>query len=240
MYPRVLTNLLDYIYPPSCHQCAVSTEGGRYLCSECVANSTRLTAPFCEKCGEAYEGKIDQHFVCPNCQDLDFSFTFAKAALRNTHANHQLVVDFKYLKKFYLAGELARFCADAIENDPRFAELPSPVLVPVPLHWKRKWRRGFNQAEELAHELSQLTGIPVKRALRRSRNTKTQTQLGRKARLNNLKGAFKLHKLAPEFRSVILIDDVFTTGSTATACAAALEKHTPQLENIVVLTALRG
>lgn len=240
MYQRVLTNFLDYIYPPSCHQCAVSTEGGRYLCSECVANCTRLTPPFCEKCGEAYEGSIDHDFVCPNCQDLDFSFDFAKAALRNNHANHQLVVDFKYLKKFYLAGELARFCAEAMENDPRFAALPSPVLIPVPLHWMRKWRRGFNQADELVHELSKLTSIPAKRALTRSRNTKTQTRLGRKARLNNLQGAFKFRKLAPGFRSVILIDDVFTTGSTATACADVLKKHAPQLENIVVLTALRG
>ena len=94
--------------------------------------------------------------------------------------------------------------------------------------------------EELAREISTLPNLPFHKSLRRIRNTQTQTRLGRNERLKNLKNAFKLHKIPSHFRSAILVDDVFTTGSTADACAAELKKHAPQLENIVVLTALRG
>jgi ComF family protein len=187
-----------------------------------------------------YDGVVDNNFLCPNCSGLEFSFDFARAALRNTNENHQLIIDLKYLKQFYLAGELARYCAETLQQDPRFSQLPSPVLVPVPLHWRRNWQRGFNQAEEIARTLSKLTGIPSKKLLRRTRNTQTQTKLGRKQRLQNLHGAFTARTIPEHFRSVILIDDVFTTGSTAEACASTLRKHAPQLENIVVLTALRG
>jgi competence protein ComFC len=238
--PPRLTRLLDYLYPPSCHHCDTPTKDGRYLCKGCASDSARVEIPFCDRCGEGFDGAITGPFLCPNCQHLDFSFQFARAALRNTHANHQLVVDFKYLKKFYLANELALFCKEAMENDPRFTGLPSPVLIPVPLHWRRKWHRGFNQAEEISNQLERLTSLPTRNALSRTRNTKTQTRLGRKDRLKNLEGAFKFNKLDAHFKSVILIDDVFTTGSTATACAEVLKKHAPQLENIVVLTALRG
>lgn len=187
-----------------------------------------------------FEGVVAQPFLCPNCQQLDFSFDFARAALRNTSENHQLIIDHKYLKQFYLAGELARYCEEAMNQDPRLPSLPAPVLIPVPLHWKRKWQRGFNQAEEISRTLSKLAHIPSHNALKRRRNTQTQTKLGRSKRLHNLDGAFKLRSLPKHFRTAILIDDVLTTGSTAEACARVLRKHAPQLENIVVLTALRG
>ena len=235
-----LTRLLDYLYPPSCHHCDAATQDGRYLCKKCIADSARIKSPFCERCGEGYDGAIDSAFLCPNCQQLEFSFLFARGALRSTHSNHQLVVDFKYLKKFYLANELALFCKEAMETDPRFSELPSPVFIPVPLHWRRQWHRGFNQAAEISRQLERHTNIPTRNALSRIRNTQTQTRLGRNDRLKNLEGAFIFKQLEPHFRSAILVDDVFTTGSTATACAEVLKKHAPQLENIVVLTALRG
>lgn len=237
---KLLPQLLDYIYPPSCHLCQVTTSGGKYLCVDCREASERVASPLCSTCGEAYDGKIAESPTCPNCHSLSFHFDFARAALKNTNSNHQLIVDFKYLKQFHLATELAHFCAETLRTDSRFATLPTPALVPIPLHWKRRWKRGFNQAEELAKAITNLTEIPTHHCLRRIRNTKTQTRLARKERLSNLKGAFIFRKIPSHFRSAILIDDVFTTGSTADACAAELKKHAPQLENIVVLTALRG
>ncbi|MGJ8672226.1 ComF family protein [Rubritalea sp.] len=144
------------------------------------------------------------------------------------------------MKQFYLATELARYSANTFFSDPRFANLPTPLLVPVPLHWRRNWQRGFNQAEEITRALSKLIQVPNKKVLKRTRNTQTQTKLDRKHRLKNLQNAFTARRIPEHFRSVILIDDVFTTGSTAEACASTLRKHAPQLENIVVLTALRG
>ncbi|MFC5051142.1 ComF family protein [Rubritalea spongiae] len=236
----ILNTALDYLYPPACHHCATSTSNGRYLCATCFDQAALIEAPFCQQCGEMYDGNISNTFLCPNCHSRQFSFDFARAALRNTNENHQLIIDLKYLKQFYLAGELARYCANTISTDSRFSRLPSPVLIPVPLHWRRSWQRGFNQAEEISRALSKLTSIPYKKCLKRTRHTQTQTKLDRKHRLHNLQGAFQIRSIPKHFRSAILIDDVFTTGSTAEACSSTLRKHAPQLENIVVLTALRG
>jgi ComF family protein len=92
-------------------------------------------------------------------------------------------------------------------------------VVPVPLHWQRRWRRGFNQALELSHDL----GLPVRRALRRHRNTRTQTDLPADARHRNVRSAFVMRRAVPvEGLRVVLVDDVSTTGATLEACASAL------------------
>src|SRR5262249_37441191 len=97
------------------------------------------------------------------------------------------------------------------------------AIVPVPLHWRRRWHRGFNQAEALAHELGRRRGIPVLRALSRRRATVNQAGLTSAARRRNIAGAFLVRdKARIEGKKILLIDDVMTTGATASACARAL------------------
>jgi ComF family protein len=210
------------------------------LCDACYEDAARVKEPYCERCGESYDGVIGSGFVCPNCDGLDYAFDFAFSALLNTVPNHQLVVDFKYRGRRGLSRELACFCDEVLREHPRFSQLPDPVLVPVPLHWRKQWQRGFNQAELLAQQLSTLGFAPSLSLLKRTRYTETQTKLSRAQRAENLKGAFVARELPEQFRSVILLDDVFTTGATAHACALAVKKHAPEVENVVVLTALRG
>ena len=236
----LLAKLLDFLYPPSCHHCSEPTSDGRYLCATCFDEATRITPPFCQQCGEMFDGRISETISCPNCQSLKCHFDFARAALKNTTPNHEVIIDLKYRKQFHLASELAHFCQETLISDSRFNQLTNPIIVPVPLNWRRRWSRGFNQADEIANSLSKLSGIPTHQALRRNRHTQTQTRLGRKQRLKNLQNAFSFRSLPPHFSSVILVDDVLTTGSTAEACSLTLKKHAPHLENIVVLTALRG
>lgn len=250
--PEFLERALDYLFPPSCQQCEASTEAGSYLCETCYSQAARIEEPYCKRCGEHYEGEIlNPGFLCSNCHNLEFAFDFALSAMLNTQANHQLVVDYKYRKQRYLSRVLARFCAEALteksdfSNHPdkvggRFSQLEDPVLVPVPLHWRKQWQRGFNQAELLAKELSRRSGLPKLNLLKRRHHTGTQTRLRRSQRMENLKNAFVARPLPVDFRSVILIDDVFTTGATSHACAAAVRKASPEVQNIVVLTALRG
>lgn len=236
----MLSFALDYIYPPSCHLCGTLTHKGHYLCPSCFGNAQRIQEPFCKLCSEPFDGAIDQPITCPNCHHLHFAFDFARAALKNTTSNHQLIIDFKYHNQFYLAKDLAKICSQTIQEDPRFSQLNTPALIPIPLHWYRQIRRGFNQAEELARSIHKRTLIPLLHNLRRVKPTQTQTKLDRKKRLHNLDNAFTSKPLPAKYQSVILIDDVFTTGSTANACASAIRKQSPHLENIVVLTALRG
>lgn len=120
-----------------------------------------------------------------------------------------LVGRFKYAKQWQLAPVLARLLADHLD-----LSAPPEVILPVPLHWWRRLRRGFNQAAELARELGRCTGLPVdQRVLRRVRHTPQQSRLGALARRRNLRGAFTV---APHhYRHVALLDDVVTTGATA-------------------------
>jgi ComF family protein len=100
------------------------------------------------------------------------------------------------------------------------------VIVPTPLHWWRRWRRGFNQSELLAREVSRRTGAPMRAALVRARATSTQAGLSNSARRRNVAGAFRARGASKAWagQNVLLIDDVMTTGSTAAACATALKR----------------
>lgn len=240
MIRRIFTGLLDCVYPTTCCQCEVLLDGAMPMCDGCYTAAVRISDGYCKVCGEDFDGVFSENPVCPNCHSLKFSFEYAKAALRNTADNRQLVLSYKYGKKHYLVRALAKFCTEVLEDDPRFAGLDDALLVPVPLHWWRKFRRGFNQAELLSEELSQLTGLPSRNLLRRDRHTTTQTRLSRGERLHNLDGAFSVRGKLEGIRSIIIVDDVFTTGSTSEECAKLLKKEFPKLENIVVLTVLRG
>lgn len=236
----IQSRILDLVYPSVCFHCHVLVEGEYAICDSCFDEATRILNSYCDVCGEHFEGQFSENPICPNCVDLTFSFEYAKSALKNTAKNRQMVISFKYRKQVYLARLLAKFSSEVLLDDPRFSELPAPVLVPVPLHWRREISRGFNQAGLLCRELTRQTSIPTLNLLRRKRYTTTQTMLSRGQRLTNLKGAFSVKGGLRGYRSIIIVDDVFTTGSTSEECAQSLRKEFPIIENIVVLTVLRG
>jgi ComF family protein len=120
-----------------------------------------------------------------------------------------------------LSRPLADLLARALPRDQRF-----DAVVPVPLHWWRRWRRGFNQSELLAREISRRTGAPIAGALRRIRATSAQAGLTHGARRRNVAGAFRARGASQTVagKNVLLIDDVMTTGSTGAACALALKR----------------
>jgi len=129
---------------------------------------------------------------------------------------------YKYSGMKPLARTLAALMERAISIDEHF-----DAVVPVPLHWRRQWDRGFNQAELLARHIAKRRGIPVLQALRRKRATATQAGLASAGRRRNVAGAFVLRS-TPDERlkngKILLIDDVMTTGATASACASALKR----------------
>jgi ComF family protein len=118
-----------------------------------------------------------------------------------------------------LAEPLGGFLMSALPRDERF-----DAITPVPLHWRRRWRRGFNQSDLLARVVSRRTGIPVVHALRRARATATQARLSNSARRRNVAAAFRRKGPILDGRRILLIDDVMTTGSTAAACASVLKR----------------
>jgi competence protein ComFC len=234
---------LDLLYPPACAVCREILTHGRSLCASCDADLPRLAEPFCQSCGEMFEGQIDDQFSCPNCHRLKFAFEFARPATPRDERTLEMIHRLKYNRELHLAAELGRLAAAAFA-DPRLetALQEKWPLIPVPLHRRRFQHRHFNQAEEIARSLSSLTGLPLLPVLRRIRHTGHQTTLTRSQRLENLRGAFAVTpgglRDLPEISGAILIDDVLTTGSTVDECAKVLRRA--GLRRIAVVTVMRG
>jgi len=236
---------LDFLFPPSCHLCRAPLRNGRYLCSPCRETLPRVTSPLCTRCGLSFDGTQPDPPSCPNCRDRSYAFDFARSALLARDGARELVHAFKYERRLHLHHELATLTAEALDDERLSATSDTEwTLVPVPLHWRRQQWRWFNQAHEIARSLAKLRNLPLLRALRRTRFTTQQTVLTRGQRLQNLQGAFRLSRCEQRRqllrgKAVLLIDDVFTTGSTANECARVL-KEDGGVEKVVVLTALRG
>ncbi len=236
--------VLDQLYPSWCVLCENELSGGRSICDSCHDLLPPITAPFCQVCSEPFQGKIDGEFKCPNCADLKFAFDFARSGMMRDPQTLEIIHRLKYGREIHLASELARLAAQAF-LDPRF-ELSLAEkwpLIPVPLHYRRMQHRHFNQAAEIGRSLAKLADLPLLFALKRVRNTTTQTLLSRKQRLDNLRGAFALTKsgskwLSKQRSGAILIDDILTTGSTVDACAKQLRRA--GFSHVHVVTVMRG
>lgn len=239
------TEVWDWLYPPVCEVCGCGLAGGDALCEGCMAKMPKILAPFCDVCGEGFEGQIDSAFDCPNCREVSFYFEFARAAMLRSDWVLELVHRLKYGREVHLARALGKLACGAF-SDRRLGVAMEEKwpLVPVPLHSSRQRERYFNQAEEISRAVSWETGLEVQGLLKRVRKTETQTRLSRKQRMANLKGAFAISRRwgvelkLPETPGVILVDDVFTTGSTVDACAKVLRKA--GVGRVAVLTVMRG
>jgi ComF family protein len=181
---------------------------------------------FCVTCRTPFRNAfpLDSEGRCALCRnglrgfDAAYCFGSYEGSLR------ELIHLFKYGKIKSLAGPLSRLLATALPLDERF-----DAVAPVPLHWLRQWRRGFNQSELLARHVARRSGVPLVRALRRRRSTAAQAGLSNTGRRSNVSGAFAVpadERWRSRIRSkrILLIDDVMTTGSTAAACAFALKR----------------
>src|SRR5881296_711591 len=210
---------VSLLYPPVCTICGTSIRAAEDLCDQCEAKAVRISAPFCEKCSEPFDGSIKGAFTCANCAHRTIYFEAAVAAYRGRGIVRQIVHEFKYGRHIHLRHLVARWLNSALD-DERLRQSHFDVIMPVPLHPTRQRERGFNQAGLLAELLSAETSIPVKPLLERTRYTTTQTALDRSERMENLHNAFRLRKNA-DVRGlrVLLIDDVLTTGSTLSECA---------------------
>jgi competence protein ComFC len=236
---------LDFLYPPACALCRDPLSEGRYLCDGCCADLPRIEKPFCIQCGEHIEGFVPEDVLCSQCRGCEFSFEFARAAGSAHDQARELMHTYKYGRQVHLHRELASLARE-VWDDPRIATQTDPawVIVPVPLHWRRQQWRWFNQSYEIAKTLAQMQGLRLEHPLRRIRNTTQQSLLSRAGRLANLRGAFRLSRRERRHKSVqnqpvLLLDDVFTTGSTVEECARILIQE-GGAEKVVVLTVLRG
>ena len=173
------------------------------------------------KCGKQLETEEQEY--CHDCATREHVFDRGVAAFAYSDSMKKSMYAFKYNNR----REYAQFYADAIaEKYGDIIKIWGPqVIVPVPLHKARLRKRGYNQAEILAKALSRRLGIPVDAGcLLRIKNTTPQKKLNDRQRCNNINNAFQMTKYSVEYKKILLIDDIYTTGATINECAMVMKK----------------
>ncbi|MGN0986717.1 MAG: ComF family protein [Otoolea sp.] len=211
----------NLLFPRRCPVCGEIVEAAEDLiCPECIHKLKQVRQPTCRKCGK--EVFSEQEEYCMDCSRHRRSFESGVAVFHYNEAARRSMAAIKYKNK----REYLDFYASAMAYRYRktVEHWHAEVLIPVPVHPSRRRQRGFNQAEELARRLSRHWGIPVEsRFLLRSRKTVPQRDLNPQERLRNLQEAFAVDRSIPVPGSVILVDDIYTTGSTIEACTRVLK-----------------
>ena len=220
----VAAGAIDLVLPPSCLACdaPVSAAGG--LCPDCWSRISFIGRPCCARCGLPFAIEAAPDAICGDCARVPPVFDRARAAFLYEGAGRQLILAFKMADRSWLAPRLAAWLQRAAA--PLLPE--ADVVVPVPLHRWRLLARRFNQAAVLARLVArEADAIMVPDLLVRTRRTATQTRLSRPERRRNVRGAFAVRRSRLSLvagRSVLLVDDVMTTGATVSACARALRR----------------
>jgi ComF family protein len=215
---------LGLIYPEICQLCHSRRAAARdgLVCAKCWSHVRFIRPPFCERCGLPFAGALTTTFECTNCRELELHFSSARSAVVAKSVVLEAIHRFKYSRALWFEN----FLTDLLvrEAAPVVRGQNWDFIVPVPLHPLKLREREFNQAARLAAPLGRAANIPLnEKILRRVNPTATQTLLTRAQRAVNMKNAFAVRpgvRLAGQ--RIIVVDDVFTTGATTSACAQAL------------------
>jgi ComF family protein len=230
--------LLSVLFPPVCLNCQRLADNDSFdlgLCDTCRSELRPLGRGGCSACGRPLgAAPLPDGFLCGDCRRRTPAIDRFLAGWTFEPPFDRVIHGLKYGRLDFLGHQLARDLHSRFDRQLEEADL----VVPVPLHWRRRLSRGYNQAEEIARPLARLLDRPLRRALRRVRATPPQTRLSRRQRESNVSNAFRARgrsRLADS--RVLLIDDVATTGSTLEAAASCLQ--TAGARSVVALVAGR-
>jgi len=245
MLEYIKEGLLNFVFPLNCKVCGkpIRESRGYSICKDCFKTIKLIENPYCKKCGKPLIGTEfflnNKDILCINCRKQHSYFNCARSVGVYEKALRKCIHLFKYYREKKLAKPLGKLLIDYLsKNKQLYQELD--LIIPVPLHKNDLKIRGFNQSLLLSKEIGDYFSLPVeKNILIKKKITGAQIKLSKKEREKNLLNAFFIAE--PERikgKKLLLIDDVFTTGSTVNECSKELKKA--QVKNICVLTLARG
>lgn len=236
----LLARALDFLFPPQCVSCNILVPVHGTLCLTCWQGIHFIADPMCECCGLPFEYAYEGQGLCGDCLRERPPFARARAAFCYDEHSKRLILSLKYHDQLHLAPTYGLWLCKAGSG----LITGSDLIVPVPLHWRRFIGRRYNQSAVLAQAIGKHSGLPMlPDALRRIRPTAPQTGLSREQRKSNVRGAFEAHPKHRERlrgKTVLLIDDVMTTGATLDYCAHALLKGGAVTVNVLTLARTVG
>ncbi len=218
---KVFETVLDFLFPRRCPFCDEIVVFGHKVCGRCKNRIKYIGKSYCLKCGKMLLSSENEY--CADCMHTDHLFTRGRALYVYSGDVRASITRFKYKGRREYADY---YGLDIVKHLGSFIYRCQPeYIIPVPVSKEKKKKRGYNQAELIAEKISVYTGIPVnKDLLIRVRNTPPMKELTRVERMKNLKGAFKINVHDVKCRNVLIVDDIYTTGSTIDAISYELKK----------------
>jgi len=214
-----------------------------FLCSDCLTSFEPVRSPLCERCGVMFKSAVGGDHLCSDCLRHPGAFRRARAVGIYSGALMELVHQLKYRACFALLDPLGQLLREAFQLHWRPGEID--MVLPIPLHVRRWRQRGFNQAQMLVDAWAKLERRGTRDECRfpkardifvRSRPTAPQTGLGKPERRRNIRGAFKVvDRAAVKGRSILLVDDVYTTGATAAEAARELKDNGAEAVDVLTI-----
>ena len=236
-FKRYIKALLDLFFPRKCIVCGrklnVSEE---HLCLYCLSDLplTRFWTLNHNSMSDAFNAALQQD-IRDNQPREHYAFATALFFYESEAEYRHIPYQIKYHGNISAGRYFGRMLGRKIAEAEWMSDVD--MVIPVPLHWRRRWSRGYNQAEIIAGEVAHELGVPMRTdVLKRVRYTETQTKLEVEAKSRNVSGAFKANTVHDAVRHVLIVDDVFTTGSTMNACHQALREVLPPSVRISVAT----
>jgi len=235
---KIFCGTLDLIYPARCELCECQLEKSeKYICENCSTKLPVISIPHCPVCYRPIRTRGSENRICGYCK-IEQKRVIEKVVALYEYRDgaRELIHRYKYDKYQFLSGFLAKNLFEQVNKSEALEEVD--WIISIPLHWTRKRWRGFNQADKLARYISKKTGVPLlpTKYFKRIKKTTPQVTLNAKHRKKNIRGAFELNKkIKFENSSVVLVDDVLTTGATSNECARILKKAGAKKVNLFVL-----
>ena len=210
---------MGMLYPQTC--CFCGKVCGKHVCPDCAKALQYIREPVCEKCGKPISSGATK--LCFDCSKTTHAFEQGKSLWLHQGIVRWSIYQFKYHNRrihgAFFADEMHRHFGEQIR------EWGIDTIIPVPLHRKRKKRRGYNQAEIVAKKLGERMRIPVDtKAVIRKKKTIAQKELSHYEREKNIKGAFEVVRVKKNVKNILIIDDIYTTGNTMNELAKTLRK----------------
>jgi len=235
---KFLLGLVNFFYPITCSVCGKNLNylSQTRICSKCKESFPTIKNLICQRCGMPLEDGGEHCYICRK-DPRKYHFDKMRSVYLYRDPLRSLILKFKYLNRTFLAKDFALYMCEEMRLHNFYKDVD--FIVPVPVNILRKIKRGYNQAELLADEISLKMNIPVlKKVLFRRRITKPQFKLSKFERFENIKNSFFVkNRSILKNKTILLIDDIVTTSATVSDCSLALK--TSSVKKVHVLTLAR-
>lgn len=227
--------LIELLYPKHTKCSVCGREASEAVCGACLTHLEYIEGRVCLKCGKGIDDEYNNN-ICPDCHGLDKYFNMAFSCFQYKDMGKTIIHMLKYEGCKEISYVLARLMHQKIKDEAiRF-----DAVVPIPIHKAKEEKRGFNQAKLIAEEIAAAIDIPLWDCIIRTKETAEQFKLDKIHRNLNVHNAFCINLLynSVKYKNVLLVDDIYTTGSTVNECSRILKQY--GVQNVYVITAATG